>query len=409
MTALLAIYFLLLVLYSFFTYGLTAPNLLLLNQDWFIKWQFWMWEQIFNQRDLAVKLYVNLIIALFFIYLIILKKYSKQIFDFAHAKQIKKTLIIFLLIISPLVLSFNALSYDVFNYIFNAKMVLVYQANPHQKTALDFSNDLWTRFMHNTHTPAPYGYGWTIFSLIPYALSQNKFLISWFVFRLLSVGSIILLFFTLLGFKKKFNWHLAALFLNPLFLIEIISNSHNDLWMMVPALASLLIIQQLKKFNCLKIFLSMGLLAFSISTKLATVILAPIWLFLLIKQLKLKPKLPKILDQLWLLIEKKWTLISSILLILPLFTMRSQQFLPWYLIWSLVWLPLIKTKWWINTLLIFSFTSLMRYAPWIKFNEFSPAIINQQKLITWLLPLGYLLFIAIWTIGKTFLTKNKLQ
>ena len=65
-------------------------------------------------------------------------------------------------------------------------------------------------------------------------------------------------------------------------------------------------------------------------------------------------------------------------------TSRSQQFHPWYLSWSLVWLPVIKNKVWRNTLLLFSISSLVRYLPWMLENGYNPQILLKQKLITWI-------------------------
>ena len=59
----------------------------------------------------------------------------------------------FLLIIVLLgIFAYPMFSYDIFNYLFNAKMVLIYGANPHIKTALEFAFDPMVRFMQNTHT-----------------------------------------------------------------------------------------------------------------------------------------------------------------------------------------------------------------------------------------------------------------
>lgn len=430
MLLLLIIYFSLMAIYSYFSYGLTAPNLLLSNNSSFVKWQFTMWQRFFNDRQLTAGVYFFLVIAIFIVYLLMIKKTWQEQFDFTQQKNLKKTIIIFLLTISPLIISVNALSYDVFNYIFNARMVLTYQANPHIKTALDFADDPWTKFMHNIHTPAPYGYGWTALSIIPYLLGQNKFLPTFMVFRLLSVLSLILLFLTLLKFQKKFDWRLLALFFNPLLIIEIIANSHNDLWMMVPALLSLVIVAQsgnfvggaplsknvvncwqCKKLHWSQILLSLLLLAFSISTKLASAVLIPVYLLLLTKNFALIKKLPSKILTIWQLAIEHWPLMSSVLLFLPLFTSRSQQFLPWYLSWSLVFIPLLAnnqlSRWWTQILIIFSASSLMRYLPWLRYNEFNTTIINQQKLITWLPAITYCLIIIISTVAKKLASCSK--
>ncbi|MGD9129770.1 MAG: hypothetical protein PVJ09_04775 [Candidatus Woesebacteria bacterium] len=419
-------FFLLLILYSVLTYSLTDPNLVLIQWQPYWQFQILMWKNFFLNRRLLTYAYALIVNLLFFNYFLIIKKIkeereekelyrldkpdrkkSTKLLSRSMLNNKKKLILYFLLLISPLIFSYNALSHDVFNYIFNAKMVLIYKANPHQQVALDFAHDPWTRFMHNTHTPAPYAYGWTIFSLLPYLLGFNKFLSTWLLFRLLSILSIILLFITVLYLKKeKINqnnfYNYALLFLNPLLLVELISNSHNDLWMMLPAMLALGLI--FKKKTKKTILLSFLLLLFSISSKYASAVLLPIWLhFLLkknsvykrlqknIKKILVKTKLKKLAA--FLSIDKiNWQTIASLLFFIPLFTSRSQQFHPWYLTWILVWLPWIKQSSWKRTILIFSYTSMLRYVPWIYAGGFNDAIIFRQKMITWIVPVIYLLF-----------------
>ncbi len=390
----LIVTFILYTAYSIFTYGLTTPNLILIGEEWFSNFQFQMWDIFFHDRKLSITVYLSLIILIWLC--------TWKLISILKAKiSLKNSLIILAFLIAPLIFSYNALSADVFNYIFNAKMVVYYRANPHQNTAIDYSYDDWTRFMHNVHTPAPYGYGWTIFSILPYWLSQNKFFLAWLIFRLLSVVSLVLLVKITLELikitKTKVKWsQLGWLLFNPLLLIEIISNSHNDLWMMIPALWSLLLIlKNNNKFKWKNLLLSVLLLGFSISTKMATLAITPIWLGLLIAQLK--PKLmEKSLGKLFL---ENWPTIASILMFLPLLTPRSKQFLPWYLTWALVFLPLSKNKIWKTLLISLSFSSLLRYLPWMLNNAYSPEIIVQQKYVTWLLPIPLLLFIRL---GKKY-------
>jgi len=374
----LLLYFLLLVIYTVFSYSLTAPNLVLTS--WSPYWQFqtWMWNSFFNNRLLLTNSYLILLISLFITYFNIIKIWPK--------KQ-KMSWWVPLLIASPLIFSNNALSYDIFNYIFNAKMVVVYQANPHLQTALNFATDNWTRFMHNTHTPAPYFYGWTGLSLLPYFLGGGKFSITWLSFRLFSFLSFGLLSFSLIKNIKKQNIWLLILLLNPLLLIEVVSNAHNDLWMMAPAITAMLLIITNKKTSK-TILLSLLLLLFSASIKLATLALIPIWLALVLPWKKVWPKLHEF-------ILSSWPFLTSILLFLPLLTPRSKQFLPWYLIWSLVWLPLINKKWqsWKISLLILSISSMFRYIPYLWMGNYDGDVIWQQQLITWV-P-----FVLFWIVN----------
>src|SRR5258708_34566475 len=56
-----------------------------------------------------------------------------------------------------LVFSYNTFSYDLFNYIFDAKIVTHYNANPYLHKALDYPHDPMLGFMHWTQITYPYG------------------------------------------------------------------------------------------------------------------------------------------------------------------------------------------------------------------------------------------------------------
>src|SRR5258708_6133327 len=371
---LLVVFGVTLTAYAVFSYSLTDPNLVLIS--WAPYWQFqqWMWQTFFINAPLLAQVFTVLIFCLFFVYALLIAKLPKIAIS-------RKTLIVYALLLAPLFFSYNALSYDVFNYIFNAKMILVYHVNPYKKMPFEVGNDPWLRFMHNTQSYAPYGYGWTVFSFLPYELGFGKFVPTWLIFRLLSVVSVVLLYFSLQALAenmwgRKLNVsECALLFLNPLFLIEVISDSHNDLWMMAPAIFAFALVIGKKK-NIPKTALSLLLLIFSVSIKFVTGFLFPIWIFFVLQK-----KFPENVQS---FLSKHWPTLASVLLFLPLLTDRSQQFNPWYLVWILVWLPFIHNKVWRNTILLFSLSSLLRYVPWLFNGHFNAQIVMQQKIVTWL-------------------------
>jgi hypothetical protein len=364
------------LLYSAWSYALTDPNLIITTWQPYWQWQERMWQWFFHQPKWLTYSYAGIVSGLFAIYALGLVA-TKQVAQ----KVNRKTLLRFVLALSPLLLAYNALSHDVFNYMFNAKMVLVYQANPHVQTALDFARDDWLRFMHNTHTPAPYGYGWTLLSLVPSWLGFGKFISTWLAFKAWAVLSLVLLYSVLAKLVMKLTAKPISLhafwllFANPLLYLEVIANQHNDLWMMVPALAAFLLVVSKPVKVMRTLLLSTILLVFSISIKMATVVLIPVCLLAIGRWY-------------WPLLEKKITgadlaLIGSLGLFLPLVTERSQQFLPWYLIWSLVWLPLINNAWWKRWLVVLSVSALARYLPWLLAGGFDSLVLWQEKLIVW--------------------------
>ncbi len=380
-----------LLIYSICSYALTAPNLVLTTLPAFWSFQTWMWQTFFDNRMLLTSLFGMLFFVISISYWLSTRKAT-------HPPKVP--LAWWGIVIVALLLSTNALSYDIYNYIFNAKMVVMYHANPHVHVALEYSHDLWTRFMHNTHTPAPYGYGWTFLSLIPYVLGLGKFLLTWLNFKLFSfIGWLFLAWLytkPTLKLNQPLKWWVL---LNPLLLIEVIGNSHNDLWMMWPAILSLLVISRqlsLPKKQW-RWGTSMLLLAFSVSIKYASLAVMPVWLILWGSDFNTASNLTwfkKIRD----LTQTYWPLFCSVLLFLPLLTPRSQQFHPWYLSWVLVWLPLFQTKtnkdkltqfintfqaWWQKGILVLSISSLFRYLPYLWSGEYTSQVLFQQKIITW--------------------------
>jgi len=388
------IYIFLLSIYSLFSFSLTDPNLVI--SSWQTYWQFqqWMWQTFFVQAQLLSQIYVAITIGLWLTFGFVAYLSWRKI----ETISLKQGLILILAFSLPLLFSYNALSHDVFNYMFNAKMVVKYHSDPHQLVALDFAADPWTRFMHNTHTPAPYGYGWTGLSLLPSVLGSGKFLPTWLLFRLFSLGSLLLAQLCLWFIARKTNrpaltWSKWLLFFaNPLILIEVVSNSHNDLWMMVPAVLSLGLLSTVK-MTLISRYASLGLLVASISIKLGTLVLLPLWLLLLFQSY-----LPNHEQG---LLKRFWPLLASLLCFIPLLSPRSQQFHPWYLSWVLVWLPLfgpqladivrdskiksllsVLESSWIIAVITTSVAALFRYVPWLLAGGYSQTVVDQQRFIS---------------------------
>ena len=390
----LILIFLVNLFYCWWSYFLTDANLVISQYQVYYQWQTQMWQFLLNNRQTVANIFILITLAQFAIYVATILQLSK-LRIVAKRIELNKLAIVWLIIISPLIFSYNALSHDVFNYMFNARMVIKYHADPHVKVALDYSGDLWTRFMHNTHTPAPYYYGWTGLSLVPYLLGFGKFLSTWLMYKFFSVISLGLLFISIQKFAQNARWQLsvadwAIVFLNPLILTEIVANAHNDIWMLAPVIYGLALVIQ-NKPSKKHILISFLLLVFSASIKYATIVLWPVWLLLVIKNKSTNYQ--RLLHFV--------PLVSSALLFLLLFTERSRQFLPWYLSWSLIWLTLINLvkndksffRFFGQVLLCLSLSSIFRYLPWLFSGNYDAQIIGQEKTITWL---GGLVLILGW-------------
>ncbi len=398
------IFFITACLFSIWTWILTAPNLVLSSHQFYWTIQTFLWDNLYANRAFISYAYFILIVILFLVYFFLVKK---------NFFTVKKTfLLTFILFFSPLLFSYNALSYDVFNYLFNAKMVINYHANPHVKVALDYPDDAWVRFMHNTHTSAPYGYGWTMVSLLPFIVFSGKFTLTWYSFRLLNLTLLFLCLYIMMQWQKKIYHHinyqsLSLFFFNPLVLIEVITNFHNDLWMMLPVLLSLYLLYPSKDSPMSKsqFLFSLILFLFSLSIKYASIALLPAWIFLaylsnenkILGLIKLQAS-PKI-NFCTSLIKKYFFDICAFLMFLPLLTFRSQLFHPWYLLWSLVFIPFVG-RYTRTLLLIFSFSSMLRYLPYLWENGYHSHTVFTQQLITFVPAIIYLIILTFVHYNK---------
>ncbi len=429
-------YFVVGVGYLLWSYLLTDGNLILTQWSVYWQWQQSMW-QLARELPQVINLgYLTLVLVFFLFYFLIIRFVPDFSINFRSPKSLLKMVAIWSVIVLPLIFAYNAHSHDLFNYIFNARMVVEYQANPHEKVALDFAFDPWTRFMHNTHTPAPYYYGWTGLSLIPYVLGFGKFLLTWITFKLFAYLSLVLLFFSMIWVAQRLSFplklkNLCLLFFNPLLLIEILSNGHNDIWMMVLATISLGLLVG-KRISKLTLIFSLVILLLSASIKYSTLALLPIWAGVLVinnwsttaaglKKYQVLNLFERLFGQFQLslafLFKLSMPVSVVVLMFLPLLTERSRYFLPWYLTWSLSWLPLLTIaqpairpqgvdrvikifvklgQLLVSWLLALSLSSSLRYLPWLAAREYSDEINADERLITWFG--GVLIFIVLQLI-----------
>src|SRR5258708_5653680 len=327
----------------FWSFILTDRSLLYSSSPIFLAFQNFWW-QFANMHPVLTITYMILVGVLFGLYGVILKKLQKS--DSLKVGSFILPLGIFFLFFA---LSNPALSYDLFNYIFDAKLVIHYHLDPHTTSSILFSGkDDWVRFMRNVFFPTTYGYMWTALSLIPFVVGLGKFLlvfISFKLFMLLGLGLLFLL-------QRKMGARLQSLalfFLSPLVLLETLSSGHNDIWMMLLAFASLAFLLPGKGKNSLllviwKVMLSFILLYASSEVKRSTALLLPVWGVLAGGLFMQFVSVPTLMKRIYTWMRMWWADLCALLLFVPLFTELSRQFNPWYLIWSLSFLPFIKSK-----------------------------------------------------------------
>lgn len=227
----------------------------------------------FYNRSLSTSIFIGIILVYFITYgLIFWGAYTKKI----NSKQI------WILVGSSciLIFSYPAFSYDLFNYIFDARIVTHYGLNPYFFKALDFPFDPWVRFMRWTHRYYPYGFGWLLISLIPSFLGFGKFFLTLIAFKiylgLFHLGNCYLVL--KISEKLKINKFALVLFaFNPLVIIESLVNPHNEVVMLFFVLLALYLFFLNRRVTS---FLS---IIISFSVKFLSIVLLPIFFLNLFK------------------------------------------------------------------------------------------------------------------------------
>ncbi|MFC1646905.1 hypothetical protein ACFL1A_01345 [Patescibacteria group bacterium] len=305
-------------------------------------------------RPLSTALYVFIIFAYFGLYWITIYLVQK---NRINQKQLWKTIIAIVVI---LLVAYPAFSYDIFNYMFSAKVVLVYGKNPYLVKPLDFVGiESWLGFMRWTHLPTAYSPFWTLLSLFPYYFGLGYFLIILWNTKLLFAGFYILVIWSiekiqLLTDKTNSTLSIAVFALNPLVIVESLVSPHNDIVMMG---FSLLAVYFLYRNKINTSYLVLGL---SASFKTMTMFLFPAFVF-------------------W---RKKIYMLIFMFIALIVGFVRKEMF-PWYFLWVIPYIALIPKKNLIYISTGISMGLLLSYAPYLFFGDYSEKMLGVRQIVTW--------------------------
>jgi hypothetical protein len=241
------------------------------------------------------------------------------------------------------------LSYDIFNYIATAKVAFFYHENPYLIMPIQFIHDPVLLFMHSANTTDPYGPLWILITGAPFLLGFNKFLLILFNFKLLMLAAYLLACFLVYKLSNNSLKVLMLFALNPLVLVETLVSGHNDIVMMTLVLGSLYLVKDRAK--------SLLLYFLSISVKLSTLFLLPLYVYIFIKKIDIK----------------KIFLYSAILMTVVFFlSPLRKELYPWYAVWFLPFLILYSTKKEIILFItLFPFALLLTYLPFMYLGQYS--------------------------------------
>ncbi len=349
------------ILFAIYSYSQVDLNLTLSQNSFYLSFQKIMWWIGFFNRTLSGSLFSILLLLFFIDYMVICFGFHKKIFN-------KKDFIFFLLTsIFFGLLSFPAFSYDIFNYIFDARIVGKYGLNPYQYKALDFPHDDWTRFMHWTHRTYPYGPVWLLFTVPLYIIGLGKFVLTLFFFKIVFAisyaGTVIYLQKIIRELNKKNELFSLSLFaFHPLIIIESIISPHNEIVMTCLLIFSL---YWLVRRKTVKSLLSLLL---SVGVKFITVLaVIPVLFFF------------------WKKISFDFVIRSSIIILfiglIPIFFAR--EIYPWYLVTLIGLLVLCEEKSFIWIVIyVLSVGSLLRYIPFLFIGDYTTYVSSIQNILT---------------------------
>ena len=220
---LLTAYYLLLTTFSIYSYSQLDLNLTLSSNPTYQSIQHQLTQLGYFNRPLSTVIFF-FFLALFTIhYSLFTAKHESWKFSL---KQLWTLIVGGSLIMT---LSYPAFAHDIFNYMFDSRIVVKYLDNPWQKTPLDFPTDEWTRFMRWTHVTSVYPPGWIVTTIPFYLLGLGKFTLTLLSFKFMGLLAFLGSSWLMLRLAGKRAWVLWSF--NPMVLIESLSSIHNEIVM----------------------------------------------------------------------------------------------------------------------------------------------------------------------------------
>lgn len=361
------------VIVALFLYSFTQVDLsLTLSQvsAWQVVQQQFQYIGYF-QRPSSTVLYISIISLLFIFYIIFLR--------LAHAQKMTRKQFWSILIPAAILLgfSYNAFSYDIFNYIFDAKIITYYGQSPYEHKALDFPGDPMLSFMHWTHRVYPYGPVWLGVTAPLSFLGLGLFLPTFFLFKVLITSSFIgTVYFigkiTQLISPKDSVFTMVFFGLSPLVLVEGLVSAHNDIVMLFLAIVAMYFM--VKK----RLFTSVFFLALSFGVKFATVFLFPVYAYTLFQYARNK--------------HINWQavfLIATVCMCVATAAVSIRtNFQPWYLLYPLPFAALISKRYYlVIPSVILSVFALLQYVPFLYLGNWDAPV---PSILFWLTITGIL-------------------
>ncbi len=368
---------------ALFLYSLTQIDLSLT----FSKLSIWQTiEKSFQQigyfnRPLSTAIFLTILTLLFihyfaFIFLAIKKRISR-----------KQAWFLVLAGFVVLVFSYNAFSYDLFNYIFDAKIITYYHLNPYFYKALDFPNDPMLSFMRWTHRYYPYGPVWLFLTAPISFIGLNIFSLTFFLFKIFISGFFLGTVYFIEKIVRKVSpgneiYALVFFGLSPLVLIESVVSVHNDIVMMFFAVLGLYLVLNKK-------------LIFSLIAIVVSYFIKEVTILLLFPVLIFQNPIKKI----FLSSENFFRLCVLTMIAGFMYALTKLEVQPWYFLWVIPFISFLKPNRYIFLLTSgVSLGLLLRYTPFLYQGDWNGAAIPIRFYISIITPLIFLIFGLIWDL-----------
>jgi len=340
-----------------YSYALIDPNLTLINHPLWVSFRDPLVYFGYYQRQTSTIVYILLLFLLFLFHWHFVKNYKR------HSLWKIIGIISFFS-----VLSYPFLSHDLFNYIFDAKILTFYGDNPYTHIPGSYPNDEWIRFMHWTHRSYPYGPVFLPLTLVPSFLGFGKFILNFLFFKLLNFIFYGLGVYILNKMDKKWAMIFAT---SPLIIVEGLMNAHNDLIGVVLAFIGIYLLSRSKTMYSRIFFLA------SVGIKYLTL---PV-LFLGDKTIK-------------------WNkLLFMIQIGIVLYLSFTSDLRPWYFLTIFAFLPLFPKQ--IHNFSFFFTGLLISYYPFIRFGNWEQMSIKYSIVyVAFGLNIAYLLARKYYFVKK---------
>lgn len=378
-----------------FSYAYVDLNLTISQNPIVLKFVGTMQQLGYFHRPQATSIYLLLIIFTFsfFIFNLWLLAKSRVGQKYLIISTVTSTLV--------LIFAYPFLSSDLFNYLFDAKIILTYHASPYTHRPLDFPGDEWLRFMRWIHRYSPYGPLWLGASLIPAALGFGKFILNFLTFKIFIAAFHLINSYLIFKILRKITPQKALLgtafyALNPLLLLEGVANAHHDSIVATTMLAAIYFLVQGKKV------LSSLLLLAGAGIKYIPILNLP-WLVLAGQKIMGYDRL--ILANLATMAIFTY-LYSSFRITVPFVSSGATQvqFQPWYLFWTLPFVATVPRVPLLILAIAVCIGASARYLPYLYYGDWSgPGTITFMQLVTVVPPI----FIAAVLIAKKSIAKSE--